>query len=315
MSTSAGAPELVAADSFRVRVRDGRAEVRGVEQHIERFRWAVSDAMLADGSGSRPEVLTVEESTRRAAATSALFDPNPVAAPASFSWLVHDSPLTAAERATLDAFLIEAGAEIERFGEGFPRLEMWRDPDGSVRFACSLRPLPPLGETLQLTSVVAAPCAHARRKGPNIASYSALNRRLSAEAVLVDATGFVREGATTSFVCWPDDSEQTGYVIDSDARVASVTEAILVAATAQRLVGEKPNRTRTGLLARASATLSELQRAEVWAVNALHGIRTVSHIDGVTLPSHNASRLQWFREALDRSWQPVEPVTRGDARP
>ncbi|MBP6685969.1 MAG: hypothetical protein KA158_11175, partial [Leucobacter sp.] len=202
MSTSAGVPELVAADSFRVRVCDGRAEVRGFERHIARFRWAVSDATAAGES------------------------------------------LSAQAISAADAFLAEAISEIARFGEGFPRLEMWRTPDGSTRFALSLRPLPPLGEALQLTSVVAAPSARARRKGPNIASYSALNRKLSAEAVLVDATGFVREGATTSLICWPDKSDETGYVIDSDARVASVTEAILVAAAAQRLLGKKPNSPR-----------------------------------------------------------------------
>lgn len=263
MNTLDGAPALLVADSFRVRVRDGAAEVRGFSRHLERFAHSVGEA-LASGVASDRD-------------------------------------------ADLAAFLADARRRIAAFGEGFPRLELWRDPDGAMRYGCALRPLPELRPTIALASVSVPPLPGARIKGPNIGAYAALNRDLDAEALLVGSDGRVREGATTSLVFWRDERDESGHVVDHGERVASVTEAILLAAAQQRLVGDKPHRARVGALRAAPATVAELQRCEVWAVNALHGIRPVTHIDGTELPRFNAARLRWFEDALDRAWEPVLP--------
>lgn len=264
-------PVLVAADSFRVRVRGGRAEVRGLERHLERFRWAAADAGLS--------------------------------------------------LAGLNAFLAEARRAIAEFGEGFPRLELWVDADGSTRFEVALREPPPLGETLELRSHTGAASEHARRKGPNIARYSALNRGLGAETLLVGIDGLVREGATTSLVCWRGANDEAGFVIDAAERVPSVTEALLLSAVGRppagtdpgqppgvesaRPVGIDPAPAHRFEIGRETATVSELQRCELWAVNALHGIRPVTQLDGVALPAPTPERLEWFRAALDATWKPV----------
>lgn len=229
---------LRVADSFRVRVRNGRAEARGFAHHLERFASSVRAA--------RP---TVEG---------------------------------------LDAFLARACREIAAYGEGNPRLELRHD--GSL--ALLLRPLPELRETIELRSSRAQGFAHPERKGPNIARFAELNRGLGAEALLLDASGRAIEGTTTAILWWRD---ETLCFAASGARVASVTERIVLAAA-------EAEGTPT---AAGEATPGELASHEVWAVNALHGIRPALHVDGAELPEVASARLRRFRAALDRSWESV----------
>lgn len=307
MGTSEASATLLAADSFRVRVRAGVAEVRGFEAHLDRFRRGVEAALYpsaaAAHAGDDAQGIRLAE-----AALRAMLDPaaEPSAAPSST--LTWESPLSDHEQKQLDSFIEDSRDAIHRFGEGFPRLELWRDADGSPRLECALRPLPQLTDSLALRSSIAEPGPFARVKGPNIARYAALNRSLGAEALLVGSGGLVREGATTSLLFWTDERDDSGHFIDLTERVSSVTEGILRAAADQRLVGTKPARTRSGRLHGATPTVAELQGCEVWTLNALHGIRPATHIDGLALPAFDPARLQWFREALDRSWEPVAGI-------
>lgn len=253
MHSSADEATLLAADSFRVRVRDGAAEVRGFRLHLARFRLAAAGE----------------------------------------------------DQGSLDAFLADARASIAAAGAGFPRLELWRDADGATRFACALRPLPALGESIELRSAVGDAPPHARSKGPNIGRYAALNRERGAEALLVGGDGLVREGATTSLIVWPQDEDGGGRVSAHADRVASVTERLIRGAAAGRPTGDAPGRLCAGALSPASLTVAELQRSEVWAVNALHGIRAVARIDGAPQRQPERERLRWFRDALERTWEPV----------
>lgn len=269
--------ELLVADSFRLRAnpRTGATEARGLQHHLDRFKWAAFAAWPGE-----QEVLD-----------------------------------------RIDLFLDESLPQLAQAGECWPRLELWQDPEGGApRLALQLRPLPPLDDTVQLRVAGHVQSPHPDRKGPNITRYSALNRELGAEALLLDERGHVLEGATTSLVWWPrvselsepdgSDSHQdgaNGWVARSPRRVGSVTELLIVLAGGRRLVGAKPGRTRIGQPQPRSVTPAELAHHEVWAVNALHGIRVVTSIDGTRLPDPNARRLRWFREALDRSWEPLAP--------
>ncbi len=184
-------------------------------------------------------------------------------------------------------FLDETSGTIAAYGDGFPRWELWRAAHGDFELRLSLRPLPELGDALSLTSTLAPAAPHSDRKGPNIFRYAALNRALGAEALLVGIDGIVREGATTSLVWW-----RGGQLFRAAAkdRVASVTEALL---------GEL-----LGALEPAAVTPAELAECEVWAVNALHGIRVVANIDGVDTRAPDSVRLARARAALDQTWQP-----------
>ena len=100
--------------------------------------------------------------------------------------------------------------------------------------------------------------------------------------------GIVREGATTSMVWW-----RGGQLFRAAAkdRVASVTEALL---------GEL-----LGALEPAEITPAELAECEVWAINALHGIRVITSIDGAAAREPDSARLARARAALDETWQPL----------
>lgn len=239
--------ELLVADSFRVRVREGRAEVRGLSHHIDRF---VRSTHSASGGGPRG----------------------------------------------LGNFLDEARFRIAEYGEGFPRWELRRSgADRGLQLRLSLRPLPELRTAIELRSAPGVVLEHPDRKGPNISRLAELNRNLGAEALLLDPHRRAVEGATTSLIWWED-----GVLFASEvsARVPSVTE---------RLIDEAA--TAFGI-PRASASLEPeaLAAHEVWAVNALHGIRPVSAIDGIVPPAPDPHRLARFREAIDATWQEVAPA-------
>ena len=198
-------------------------------------------------------------------------------------------------------FIDETGEQIAHYaaqhGGAFPRWELWLTADGSYSRQLSLRPLPELGETLGLVSAPGAALPNAPRKGPNIARYAALNRDAGAEALLVDDDGRVREGATTSIVWWRGEQAHISAARD---RVASVTEALLGEILREHSIS----------LTRAEITPEVLTSYEVWAVNALHGVRPVTSIDGTATPAVEAERLARVRAALDQTWQPFPPVER-----
>jgi len=280
---------LLAADSFRVRAnpRTGEAEVRGLDLHLRRFMRAVLDAHGLAGEGS---------AARR---------------------IIH----------RVDAFLADALPRIAAYGEGFPRLELREsaEPGDDPGPGLALRPLPELRDTIELRSAPGVRLEHPQRKGPNIARLAELNRELGAEALLLDGDGGVLEGATTSLLWWPGDPEDrkaSGAVVRSSARVPSVTERLVIDA-ANRLPGTQyrigqpqqqpqqqpqpqPQQQPRGITVEQLLPRAGRAPREVWALNALHGIRVVTSIDGVALPEPDAQRLACFREALDQTWQPIK---------
>ena len=269
-----GAPRLLVADSFRVRrhPESGQAQVRGWSRHLERFSRAVTETSQAElSSGDLPTITPGEPPTNTA----------------------------------LQAFLEDAAQRIAAYGTGFPRLEFWRDADTS-RFSLNLRPLPPLGDTLEMRTAPGITLDQAGRKGPNIERLRDLNVALGAEALLLDPAGNALEGATTSLVWWEQDSD-TPHIVASPLatargeaanRVPSVTESLMTGAFHGSKTAFVP-----GLV-----TPGRLLTAEVWAVNALHGIRVVTTIDGqATRPSVRA-RLEQHRAELDHTWKDVFPL-------
>lgn len=190
--------------------------------------------------------------------------------------------------AELDRFLTSACDQIVDFGTGNPRLEL--RADGTLGLL--LRPLPPLTDELVVRAATIADLTHPERKGPNIGRFGALNQALGAEAMRVDAAGLVVEGTTTAILWW---SGRTLCASASTDRVQSVTEALILAAAS-----------RLGYAtARLRIAASDLGAHEAWAVNALHGIRPISAIDGAAAPPVDRARLALFREELDQTWEPV----------
>lgn len=196
------------------------------------------------------------------------------------------------DRSELEAFLAGAARAIQDYGEGFPRLEFWREHSQALRLSFSLRPMPALTTELELRTAVGVTLESPTRKGPNIARLAAINLKLGAEALLTDPSGCVIEGATTSLIWWDLEGREGYHVRDTSRRVASVTEHLLASETTLT-----PSRIPPG----------NLTGQEVWAVNALHGIRVVTSIDDIATEAPNTERLEHFTEALNRHWQPVMP--------
>lgn len=274
-------PRLLVADSFRVRQHPttGRAEVRGWSRHLDRFSRAVGEVCASEISAS---------------CTSG----------------TEHSPISS--RAELESFLHESARRIAAFGEGFPRLEVWRDAEG-IRFSLSLRPAPPLGDSLEMHTAPDILLDHPGRKGPNIGRLRELNRTLGAEALLLDTAGNALEGATTSLVWWEPGASTPHFVASPQPasehapgnRVPSITESLV--RDAVHVIGQVPGWSGTARIDSGLVPPARLVEFEVWAVNALHGIRVVTTIDGQkTLPPHR-DRLDRFKTELDQSWEPVLP--------
>lgn len=179
-------------------------------------------------------------------------------------------------------------------GPGFPRFECWQDR-ASFRYELALRPAPQRTTTIPLTSVAQPAADDGHLKGPNIERYGRLMRRVGGEALLVSDEGYAVEGTTTSLVWWIDGALCSVAPHTGRPRVSSVTERLILGLAADNGVVTEER----------SAPPTELAHAEVWALNALHGIRQVQSIDGVTLPQADMERLTHFRQAYERLARPL----------
>lgn len=198
--------------------------------------------------------------------------------------------------ATLSEFLASIPSRIAAAGTGFPRLELWLDDahdSQAPRLELAVRPLPELGNELEMrTAIGFEPLRHPERKGPGIAAYTALRTELGAEPLLIDEHGLAVEGGTTSLLWWNGDDARVSASAD---RVDSVTERLV-----RDLLEQVGVRVSAG-----SATPEELATTEVWALNALHGIRRVASIDGASLPAPLGVRLALIKAGLEARFAPL----------
>lgn len=242
--------QLLVADSFRVREREGVAEVRMFAAHLERFQRGVVD--------------TLDRS------------------PSDDWWQLEFEP-----------FIDTVPEQLARAGSGFPRLELCADADSDeVRLRLRTRPLPRLFTRIDLRTAPRPTLISPHIKGPNIARLAELNAELGAETLMLDERGRAIEGATTSLVWWRGNTLCT---VATQDRVASVTEMLVVSIAAH--FGTQ--------VETASPTVAELSSCEVWAVNALHGIRAVTTIDGTRTAAGRRGRIAQYRDALEDTWQSV----------
>ncbi len=166
-------------------------------------------------------------------------------------------------------FWDEMPMKLPRRGAWFPRVE-YREGG----FGVTLRPAPALEESLNLAITGMDPRVRPQIKGPSLASLVQLRQDLGAEPLLLTKDGHISEGATTALV-WAD-PEGTLYFSADEHRVPSVTEAGLRDVLDRlnipfRDVWEGPR---------------QLKGRWVWALNALHGVRTVSslNVEGASIP-------------------------------
>lgn len=191
----------------------------------------------------------------------------------------------------VDDFLGAVIRGVPKIGAWFPRIEL------TVRGELQLlvRPAPERAQTVALWSSPADPRTEPSMKGPDIPALESLREEARAhdadEAVITSAEGFLVDGATTCLLWWRDNSLHTPPA--EFPRVNSVTVSVLRDIATERGV----------FVAETPARASDLEGQEVWAVNALHGIRPVTRwIDGPEL-THDESRLRSWRAWYENTRQ------------
>ena len=181
-------------------------------------------------------------------------------------------------RAYIDAFADLIPSE----GDWFPRL------DFTVRgeIECWMRPAPPLTTSVTLATADHDPRTQPEIKGPDLEVLNSLRddarSRGADDAVILDQTGRIVDGATTCLVWW-----RGGALVSPPAdavRVDSVTGRVLSEMAAEQGFP----------LAFESIEPVALAGLTVWAINALHGIREVTAwLDGPALAPNPELLADW----------------------
>jgi para-aminobenzoate synthetase len=200
----------------------------------------------------------------------------------------------------VEDFLRAAASRVPPRGRWFPRAEA-AVLDGTPGLRFRIRPAPPRGEAVRLW-ITARPDGrkHPDVKGPDLDWLAAQRQAAVAagadEAVLLSPDGHVREGATTSILWWRGDSlcapPEDGGILPGTTRAVLLDAA---RACGVRVTVEQ-------------ATPVALDGLEVWAVNALHGIRPVTAWVNAGVRPGRATRASRWNAYLDGLTAEVAPL-------
>lgn len=176
----------------------------------------------------------------------------------------------------LDSFERSVRAAIPRVGTWFPRIEYRVECDAGRRLFFRLRGAPELTETVTLwTHPEADPRTSPLVKGPDLSVCQQLRRAANLhggdEAVLLDAEGFICEGALSSLVWWRDDVLLLPD--DSTAWLPSITRELVVELAQQAGFAVEVTRAKP----------SDLNGCEVWSLSSLQSVRGVTAWPGVEI--------------------------------
>ena len=249
-----------------------------------------------DGMSLKPCTDTVTE-VHLAAADSFLVEDGRVRSLASHyerfgAWVLESAPQLAPN---LAPFFAQVSELISRDGRWFPRLELHlATADGypaKDTLYLRLRRAPDqLGSLVLWTLDEPDPRLNPSVKGPDLSLCMQLRRRAQLhgadEAVILDAGGYLVEGALSSIVWWRGDvlcaPDNQNSWLESITR-NEIFELARVAGFATRLEHVKP---------------ADLVGCEIWALSSLQGIRAVSDWLGLGSPVGPATHLEKFQKRL-----------------
>ena len=240
-------------------------------------------------------------------------DVQPATIEAADSWLVAEGSVLALDlhrsrflgalprglAGTLDpaAFWEAAVAAIPRTGDWFPRVEL-RTQLRRPQLLFRLREAPERARSVVLaTHEGRDPRTRPRLKGPDLEAMVRLRTTVQArgagDAVILTAEGLIAEGSTTALAWWRGDA--LAVPADHIERIDSVALRSVLALAAA-----------TGVeVLREEACPADLEGCEVWALNALHGIRIVTAWVGGPLTAEEPGRLESWRRGLDALRRPL----------
>ena len=220
------------------------------------------------------------------------------------SWLVSSGHVRALERhfnrfkqsiedeitqSQLSEFFQSVRSAIPKTGEWFPRIEYRSDQPLGERLFFRLREAPERTETCTLWTLDEPdPRANPHIKGPDLSLCQKLRRMANLhgadEAVLLDADGYVSDGALSAVVWW--EGETLVAPDDSTPWLPSITRQLVFELATQAGFATATTKARP----------EDLNGCEVWSLSALQGIRGVTHWNHVEVgPS---IRLGSFRKRL-----------------
>lgn len=184
----------------------------------------------------------------------------------------------------IDDFLEAVVGVLPRQGKIFPRIELTERGELELR----IRKAPALTSTVTLITAPEDPRTTPTIKGPDIPALAKVQEKAQAsgadDAVIVNVEGQIIDGTTTCLV-WVD-GERAFQPPREFLRVSSVSVAQL-----EKIVGHP--------LEEQPRTAAELEGCELYALNSLHGIRSVTTwVDGPQL-NINHTRLETWRTAYD----------------
>jgi branched-subunit amino acid aminotransferase/4-amino-4-deoxychorismate lyase len=195
-----------------------------------------------------------------------------------------------------DAFWNASIAAIPRAGSWFPRVEL-RVQLLQPQLLLRMRVAPELKRSIVLATARGDPRKAPGFKGPDLDAMTRLRTdaqdRGADDAVILTPEGFIAEGSTTSIAWWRGDAL---CVPSADIRrVDGVTVRSVMTLAAALGVD----------VLYESVTPAELDGLEVWALNALHGIRIVtSWVDGPAT-AEQPGRLATWQARLDALRKPL----------
>jgi branched-subunit amino acid aminotransferase/4-amino-4-deoxychorismate lyase len=223
--------------------------------------------------------------------------------------------LSGIETGQTRTFMRAVAARLPARGRWFPRAELALAAGTTrPRLQLWIRPAPPPGRSVRLWLSEAPDTRTCSRiKGPDL-DWLAGQREVAMaagadEAVLVSSAGRLLEGATTSIMWWRD-GELCAPAESADV-LPGITRSVLLAAAAASGVP----------IAYRSPAPAELAGLEVWAVNALHGIRPVTGWVGTAIEPGPVARAPHWQRYLNEITVPIrtdfgkEPAGDGSAVP
>ena len=203
-------------------------------------------------------------------------------------WVRDADPIVAQDLPSFFELVVQS---IPLEGRWFPRMELHLECEGEAVLFLRLRQAPePAREIVLWTYPEVDPRATPEIKGPDLSLGMQLRRKAivhgADEAVLLNAEGFIAEGALAAIVWWDNDvlcapNDSTRWLPSITRR--EVFEIAHQAGFSTRLVHAKP---------------ADLIGLEIWALSSLHGIRPV--VDWVDLggPVGAPKHLESFEKRL-----------------
>jgi branched-subunit amino acid aminotransferase/4-amino-4-deoxychorismate lyase len=196
----------------------------------------------------------------------------------------------------LPVFFDQVLSAIPSAGDWFPRIEYRAERPVGERLFLRLRPAPERTETCTLWSYDKQdPRQNPTIKGPDLSVCQRLRRAANLhgadEAVLLDAGGFISDGALSAIVWWQGDTlcapdEKTPWLPSITREI--VFEIAEQAGYQTALVNQRP---------------AELHNSEIWSLSSLQGIRGVTDWNEVEVGELRL--LQPFRKRLQMLFEPL----------